>query len=279
MSVHSNGSDESFETRRQAIYDTFIESGRSENFAAQMTELMLSRELKSHTDSVLTSILSRESIELKSKLPALDVQVAVNAEEEVKNEIRDNFQGFLLTFVEPKRVTSRDRASWNAGVSSGIRIQVNGDNGFVSESGRSSPTSTQSIADLRESQRPYASTSHPKSSAARIVVESILVRKISLKERFLTIGMGYENLMRRGLDCHACFPLKEIVKLDDGVYRVGETIPGAQSRVERAEYSLRKHVFNMLREKAKDHPAFKYFKYSELRAPYFYTTAQNDSKI
>ncbi|KAG1440492.1 hypothetical protein G6F57_019004 [Rhizopus arrhizus] len=88
--------------------------------------------------------------------------------------------------------------------------------------------------------------------------------------------MGYENMMRRGLDCHVCFPLRNVEKLDDDMYRVGNTIPGAQSRVDRMEYSLRKHVLYTLREKARDHTAFKYFKYSELRAPYFY---ENTGKV
>ncbi|KAG0755621.1 hypothetical protein G6F22_008060 [Rhizopus arrhizus] len=276
MPFNSNSADESFETRRRAIYDTFIQSGRSENFAAQMTELMLAKELKSHTDSVLTSILTRELIELKSKLPALDVQVALVTTEEVKNDTKDDFPGYLITFVEPKRVTPVNRTSWNAGVSSNIHLQVPGDNGLDFDNGRSSPTGFISFIDLRESQRPYASTSHPKSSAARIVVEAILVRKMSLKERFLSLGMGYENMMRRGLDCHVCFPLRNVEKLDDDMYRVGNTIPGAQSRVDRMEYSLRKHVLYTLREKARDHPAFKYFKYSELRAPYFY---ENTGKV
>lgn len=225
--------------------------GGSESFVHAFSSL-LEKEKK---DVVMNNILAQYTANadnlMSKRVDAMDVQVVTTTRQDIKDEIISHFDGYKIKFRD--LTTSNDSKLAN---DVGTSIQK-----FDQYRMMKRPT------------RPYAITQHPKSHVMRQTLEALLVRYMDINERFLTIGVGYESFMRRGLKCHCCFPLFEVGVDENGNFFEDTTkqIPRAHARISRAEHSLRKHVRTLLRENpGRLNSVLAEFSYSGAPEPEFY---------
>jgi hypothetical protein len=87
---------------------------------------------------------------------------------------------------------------------------------------------------------------------------------------FIGIGIGYEQMTKRGLKCHVRFPVYKTNEVGFRQYTNGSVIPNAVTRVNKSEFALRKYINNVLRDRTAQHNILKDFEYGTERTSSFY---------
>jgi hypothetical protein len=258
--------------RERDLIQTFVINGHSLGFARQMTGLIMNRDMDNINASVIKTLVTNQVEYQKKRLNPQDVEVVIDINEEVKTKLVSYFGFVDLKFKSPDAIKQKHRNRLNENRNNLNQNNVDGSTTFQYGMSRFNEHTNlfDSCVDYSRSKKIYASTPHTQASAARVVVEHILVRDIPRSEKFIGIGIGYEQMMKRGLNCHICFPVYQTKNVGFRQYVNGPVIPGAVTRINKAEFSLRKYVNSVLRERASNHTVFRDFTYGTQKDSSFY---------
>jgi hypothetical protein len=258
--------------RERDLIHTFVINGHSMSFARQMTGLIMNRDMDNINASVIKTLVSNQVEYQKKRINPQDVEVVIDIDEEVKTRLVNYFNFVDLKFKSPDAIRHkhRSRLNENRDGSSPNGSEVNSPFQYGMSRFKENTNLFDSCVDHSRSKKSYASTPHTQASAARVVAEHILVRDIPRSEKFIGIGIGYEQMMKRGLNCHICFPVYQTKTLEFRQYTSGPVIPGAVTRINKAEFALRKYVNSVLRDRASNHTVFKDFNYGTQKDSSFY---------